>query len=74
MSDLVIVKVKDGINVKADMMSFWRKEITKQKETGVIVLPWFLTAVVVPEDTEIKVEKSQAEIDYYNWENEILNG
>ncbi len=37
MSDLVIVKVKDGINVKADMMGYWRKEIMKQKETGVIV-------------------------------------
>ncbi len=29
MSDLVIVKVKDGINVKADMMGYWRKEIMK---------------------------------------------
>lgn len=59
MSDLLIVKVKDGINIKADMMGFWRNEIIKQKESGVIVLPWFLTAIVVPEDIEIKVEKSQ---------------
>lgn len=74
MGDLVIVKVKDGINVRADMMNFWQKEIIKQKETGVIVLPWFLTAIVVPEDTENKIEKSREEIDYYNWENETLNG
>lgn len=59
MSDLVIVKVKDGINVKADMMGYWRKEIMKQKETGVIVLPWFLTAVVVPENVEIQFEKEE---------------
>lgn len=57
MNNLVIVKVKDGINVKADMMNFWRNEIIKQKESGVIVLPWFLTAIVVPEDTEIEVEE-----------------
>lgn len=56
MSDLVIVKVKDGINIKADMMEYWRKEILKQKETGAIVLPWFLTAVVVPKNTEIQFE------------------
>lgn len=54
MSDCVIVKVKDEINIKADMMEHWRKEIMKQKETGVIILPWFLTAVVVPEDIEIR--------------------
>lgn len=56
MSDLIIVKVKDGINVQADMMRHLRNEIIKQKETGVILLPWFLTAIVVPENTEIKIE------------------
>lgn len=59
MSDLVIVKVKDGINIKADMMRYWRNEVIKQKETGVIVLPWFLTAIVVSEDIEIKVESEE---------------
>lgn len=57
MSDIVIVKVKDGINIRADMMGYWRKEIIKQKETGVIVLPWFLTAITVKEDVEIQVDK-----------------
>ena len=59
MSDLVIVKVKEGISVKPDMMGYWRKEIMKQKETGVIVLPWFLTAVVVPEGIEIRFEEEE---------------
>ena len=54
MSDLLVVKVKTGINIKADMMGYWRKEILKQKETGVVVLPWFLDVIVVPEDTEIQ--------------------
>ena len=61
MSDLMIVKVIDGVDIRADMMRYWRNEIIRQKETGVIVLPWFLTPVVVPEDTEIKVEGEDKE-------------
>ena len=61
MSDLLVVKVKSGITVKADMMGYWRKEILKMKETGVVVLPWFLDAEVVPEDVEIKFEEDQNE-------------
>lgn len=61
MSDIVIVKVKDGINIKADMMRYWRNEVIKQKATGVIVLPWFLTAIVVSEDIEIEIESEEKE-------------
>ena len=61
MSDLIIVKVKDGINVDAYMMKYWRNKIIEQKETGVILLPWFLTAIAVPEDTEIKIESEVEE-------------
>lgn len=60
MSDLVIVQVKGGVNIKADMMGYWRKEILKQKETGVIVLPWFLNAIAVPKDTEIQFEPQES--------------
>ena len=59
MSDIVIVKVRDGISIKADLMDYLQKEILKQKETGVIVLPWFLTAIVVPKDTEIQHEPQE---------------
>lgn len=61
MSDLLVIKVKTGINVKADLMNHWRKEILRQKETGVVLLPWFLEAVAVPEDVEIKVEEDKNE-------------
>lgn len=57
MSDLLVVKVKPGINVKADLMDHWRKEILRQKQTGVVVLPWFFEAVVVPKDIELKFEE-----------------
>lgn len=60
MSDLIIVKVIEGFNIKPDSMKYLQNEIIKQKETGVIVLPWFLTAVVVPEDIEIRVESEGA--------------
>lgn len=60
MSDLLIVKVKSGINVKADLMDHWRKEILRQKETGVVVLPWYLKAEVIPKDIEIKFEEDQS--------------
>ena len=53
MSDLIIVK--SGVNVNADVRDRWRKEILKMKETGVIVLPWFLDVVVVPDDVEVQI-------------------
>ena len=59
MSDLIIVKVKDGINIDADLMRHLQNEIIEQKETGVILLPWFLTAIVAPEDTKIKIESEE---------------
>ena len=55
MSDLLIVKVKTGIEVKADLMNYWRNKILMQKETGTILLPWFLEAVVVPKDIEVSI-------------------
>ena len=61
MSDLLIVKAKPGINIKADLMDYWRKEILRQKETGVVLLPWFLEAEVVPEDVEVQVIDSRSD-------------
>lgn len=61
MSDLLVVKVKSGINVKADLMDHWWKEILRMKETGLVLLPWYLDAEVVPEDVEIKFEEDQNE-------------
>lgn len=57
MSDLLIIKVKPGVKIKPDLMDHWRKEILKMKETGVVVIPWWLDVVVVPEDVEIKFEE-----------------
>lgn len=55
MSDLLIVKMNPGIKIKSDVMDYWRKEILKMKETGVVVLPWFLDVVVVPDDVEVQI-------------------
>lgn len=56
MGNLMVVKVINGVNVQPDLMEYLQKDIIKQKETGVVILPWFLTTVVVPEDTEIRIE------------------
>lgn len=56
-NDLLVIKVKPGINVKADLMDHWHKEILRQKETGLVFLPWYLEAVVVPKDIELKFEE-----------------
>lgn len=56
MSDLMVVKVINGVNINPELMKHLQKDIIKQKETGVVILPWFLTTVVVPEDTEIRIE------------------
>jgi len=61
MSDLMVVKVINGVNIQPDLMEYLQKDIIKQKATGVVVLPWFLTAVVVPEDTEIRIESEETE-------------
>lgn len=55
MSDLLIIKVKPGINVKADLMDHWRKEILRMKEIGLVLLPWYLDAEVVPGDVEVQI-------------------
>lgn len=60
-NDLLILKMYPGIKLKSDVMDRWRKEILKMKETGVIVLPWFLDVVAVPEDVEIKFEEDKNE-------------
>lgn len=53
-----LIIVKSGLNIKADLLEHWRKEILKQKETGVIVLPWYLDVIVVPEDMKVQFDPS----------------
>lgn len=58
MSDLLVIKVKSGVNVHPNMMEHWRKEILRQKETGIVALPWFFDVVVVPEDAKVQFDPS----------------
>lgn len=60
-NDLLVVKVIPGVEIKADLMRYWRNEILKMKETGVVLLPWFLEAIIVPEDVKITFEEDQNE-------------
>ena len=58
-NDLLVVKMNPGIKLQSEVMDRWRTNILKMKETGVVVIPWFLDVVVVPEDVEIKFEGGQ---------------
>ena len=53
MSDILVVKVNN--NLSAVGMADIRANILKQKDDGIIVLPNYCEALVVPEDTEITV-------------------
>lgn len=54
MSDVLVIKV--NLDVSAERLKALRDGFLLQKEYGVVVIPSFCEAVVVPEDVEIKVE------------------
>ena len=54
MNDILIVKINALFSTET--LSEIRKHILIQKESGVIVLPSYCEALVVPEDIEIKLE------------------
>ena len=54
MSDVLVIKV--NLDVSAEQLKALRDGFLFQKEHGVVVIPSFCEAVVVPEDVEIKVE------------------
>lgn len=51
-----VLVVKPMIKVNVETLEALHKNILLQKETGVVVLPWCVEALLVPEDVEIKVE------------------
>lgn len=57
-NDILVVRVnivmKDRLKLKE-----LRERILREKEEGVILLPPYCSAIIVPEDTEIKVEDSR---------------
>lgn len=64
MNNLMVLKAVYGVNIDGCLMEHLQKDIVKQKETGVVILPWFLTPVVVQEDTEIKILGKEESVDY----------
>ena len=51
-----VLIVKPMIKLNAKTLEALHKSILLQKETGVVILPWCVEALLVPEDVEIKVE------------------
>lgn len=56
MADILVVKV--NMFCRAKELNDIRNYIFNQKESGVVILPPYCEAVVVPEDVEIRVEES----------------
>ena len=54
MSDILVIKC--NTTVKAETLNQLRQIFLKEKEEGVVVIPAFCDAMMIPEDIEIKVE------------------
>ena len=54
MNDVLVIK--SNFNVKPKDFEKIRKNILKQKEEGVVVIPLGFDAVIVPEDVVVKFE------------------
>ena len=54
MSDILVIKC--NTMVKPETLMQLRQIFLKEKEEGVVVIPAFCDAMMIPEDIEIKVE------------------
>lgn len=54
-----ILVIKTNIFLKVDKYQELYEQIVEQRKTGVILLPPYCTPVIIPKDTEIKVEKNE---------------
>lgn len=56
-----LLVIKANVFAGETFMEGLRKSILKQKESGVIVLPFYCDALLVPDDVEIRVESSDSD-------------
>lgn len=59
MSDVLVIK--SGHAVRPERLRELRRDILTQKETGVIVLPSCVDAVIVPDDIKIVIDDEERE-------------
>lgn len=57
MKDILVIKCNAVI--KPEDLKKLREMLIKQKEEGVIILPPYVEALIVPEDIEIRVEEAE---------------
>ena len=51
-----ILVVRCNVGLSAEELNKTRRTIKAQIEDGVVVLPWFMDALIVPADLEIRIE------------------
>lgn len=56
--EVLVVKIKDIVFRQSDIRRI-REAIRDQMKEGVVVLPDFMDAIVVPKDIEVRVEKEE---------------
>jgi len=61
MKDVLVIKCNAVI--KPEDLKKLREIFIKEKEEGVIVLPPYVEALIVPEDVEIRVEEAETNED-----------
>lgn len=57
MSDILVIKCRH--TVRPERLRELRRDILTQKETGVIVLPSCVDAVVVPDDIKVVIDDEE---------------
>lgn len=55
-SDNILV-VKSNLALSPQSLDTMRKGLLKQKKEGVIVVPYFCDALIIPNDAEVKVKE-----------------
>lgn len=56
-----IIVIKINAIISPEQKEELRKSIIKQKETGVVILPYFAEAIITPKDIEIKIKDEKSE-------------
>lgn len=55
--DKDLLVIKPNIHLSPRDLRRIRESVQQQKETGLVILPFFCEAIVVPKDIEVRVEE-----------------
>lgn len=56
--EILVIRINTSF-ISPETIEELKKSIIEQKETGVVVLPYFAEAIIAPKDVEIKIEEDK---------------